>query len=78
MNAGKDDLVPPHFSRDFQVALKDYYTDYEQCFAYVEYPNSDHFIDDEDWIDYWGNTVKWFDEHLTPLSLPRKQGRKWS
>ena len=66
MNAGKDELVPSHFARDFQAALKDYYTDYEQRFAYVEYPNSDHFIDDEDWINCWGNTLRWFDEHLSP------------
>ncbi len=65
MNAGKDEMVPPHFARDFQAALKEYYTDYEQRFAYVEYSNSGHFIDDEDWIDCWGKTLRWFEEHLT-------------
>lgn len=64
MNAGKDDLVPPHFARDFQAVLKDYYTDYEQRFGYIEYPNSGHFMDDDDWIQCWGNTLRWFDEHL--------------
>lgn len=64
MNARKDDLVPPHFARDFQAALRDYYTDYEQRFAYVEYPNSDHFIDDEDWVDCWAKTLSWFKEHF--------------
>ncbi len=63
MNAGKDDLVPSHFARDFHIALGDHFADYERRFDYVEYPNSGHFMDDADWRLCWARALNWFDAH---------------
>ncbi|NMC45949.1 MAG: hypothetical protein GYA52_03870 [Chloroflexi bacterium] len=63
MNAGKDELVPAHFARDFHIALGEYYADYERRFDYVEYPNSGHFMDDADWRLCWARALSWFAAH---------------
>jgi hypothetical protein len=30
----------------------------------VEYPDSGHFMREQDWNDLWARTVQWFERHL--------------
>lgn len=55
-NAGRDVNVPPGPARDFTRALEK---------VYVEYPDSDHFMQPEDWEDGWRRTLDWFETHLS-------------
>lgn len=63
-NAGLDENVPNHHTRDFHQQLQNYYPDYDNRFAYVEYPDSPHFMREEDWHTCWGQLIGWFETHL--------------
>lgn len=62
--AGKDDIVPARYARQFHTRLKTYYADYDDRFAYIEYPRSGHFMETEDWETVWTKTVNWFESHF--------------
>lgn len=62
---GRDTTVPSTPAREFHERLKSFYPDYNERFAYVEYPESDHLLQ-TDWPRCWARTLQWFDTHLTP------------
>lgn len=63
-NASKDTVVLAEFARKFHEELKDKYADYEQRFEYIEYPNSEHMMELEDWELSIKNLRDWFKKHL--------------
>ena len=64
LNAGMDMLVPPEQAKEFHIKLKKHYTDYEQRFKYIEYPDSGHFMEEEDWLECWEQCLNWFKSRL--------------
>ena len=64
INAGKDKFVPPQNSRQFVNELQIRFPDQQPQFQYLEYPESEHFMREEDWFDVWQKTINWFDEYL--------------
>jgi len=63
-NAGRDTCVPPHFARSFHEELKPYYRRNPQKLQYVEFPYSDHIMNEWDWNIVWHNVIEWFDEYI--------------
>ena len=63
-NAGKDINVPARFSREFIEKLTPRYKESPQKLNYIEYPNSEHFMLEEDWNHLWSNVLNWFDRFL--------------
>jgi hypothetical protein len=63
-NAGRDESVPPEPARRFAAALEPHYAPFPERLRYIEYPESGHFMREEDWNDMWGNTVEWLTRHL--------------
>lgn len=64
-NAVQDDVVPAEYARRFHSRLKARYADYDDRFEYIEYPDSGHFMDEDDWRRCWAETLAWFDRYLT-------------
>ena len=64
MNAGKDRIVPPEQTRELHLKLKEFYPDYKSRFKYIEYPNSGHFMEEEDWNKSWEQCINWFERKL--------------
>jgi uncharacterized protein len=60
-NAGKDESVLPRYSREFHETLKSYYAKAPERLKYVEFPDSGHFMKEEDWNVLWDNVLNWFD-----------------
>jgi len=58
-NAGKDESVPPGFAKELHKKLKDYYKETPEKLKYIEYPESGHFMREEDWNDLWENVLNW-------------------
>lgn len=63
-NAGQDEIVPAAYARKFHKMLKARYRDYNERFNYIEYPDSGHFMREDDWSNCWSRTLTWFDRHL--------------
>jgi len=63
-NAGKDIWVPAVGSKEFHDKLKEEYNDYAKSFKYVEYPESGHFMEENDWNECWSETLKWLDKKI--------------
>lgn len=63
-NAGRDVNVPPGPARDFVKEARLYYSDFPQRLAYVEYPESEHFMREADWAELWDRTLGWFERFL--------------
>ncbi len=63
-NAGQDKNVPPQQSAQFVEKLRPFYKDDPGRCAYFEYPESDHFMREQDWHLLWQRTVHWFERHL--------------
>ena len=63
-NAGLDTSVPAKMAREFHEILKPYYKKNPKKLNYIEFPNSDHFMREEDWEILWNNTLEWFETHL--------------
>ncbi len=63
-NAGKDTNVPAHFARDFHKTLEPLYTSQPEKLKYLEYPESDHFMREEDWDQLWSEVLHWFRRFL--------------
>lgn len=58
LNAGQDQHVPPEPARTFVQQLR------RENAAYHEYPESDHFMREQDWNDVWAKTINWFQRFL--------------
>lgn len=65
-NAGKDVSVPAHYARDFHKTLNLYYPNEQNRFKYVEFPESGHFMREQDWNILWHNVLEWFEKYLAP------------
>jgi hypothetical protein len=65
-NAGKDIFVPPAASRAFFQTLDKMYQDFPDRLKYVEYPESEHFMREQDWNDLWRDVIDWFGRFLGP------------
>jgi len=63
-NAGQDQSVPPQYARDFHWHLRQHYGADPERQRYVEFPDSGHFMGEEDWTLLWANVVGWFDRFL--------------
>lgn len=63
-NAGKDIFVPPQASREFFPVLQNHYHAYPERLNYLEYPDSEHSMREEDWNDLWRKIVTWFHRFL--------------
>lgn len=65
MNAGQDELVPPHGSRDFVRRIQEHYPWLASHVGYHEYPESGHFVRPQDWQDLWGRALGFLRWHLS-------------
>ena len=63
-NAGKDQHVSPKPAQAFFEEARRYYHLTPQNLAYVEYPESDHFMRPQDWEQLWQRVIRWFEKHL--------------
>ena len=63
--AGIDDVVPSRYARAFHERLNETYADYDERFAYIDYPESNHQLN-PDWELCWARAIAWFEEHLAP------------
>jgi len=60
INASLDDIVPTEYMRAFHEKLKKTYPDYEDRFKYIEFENSGHMMEEEDWDQSIKLMVEWF------------------
>lgn len=65
MNAGRDQLVPPHWARDFAWRIREQHPTLGQHVDYVEYPESDHLMRPQDWGDLWWRALNFLRWHLS-------------
>ncbi len=65
LNAAKDNIVPAEHAKEFHLKLKNKYSDYEKRFKYIEYPNSGHFMEEDEWYECWNECLKWFKNRMT-------------
>lgn len=65
VNAGRDNLVPPHWARDFSWRVREHMPWLGSHVEYVEYPESDHFMRSEDWDDLWNRALGFLRGHLS-------------
>jgi len=63
-NAGKDVFVPPQPSRDFFHVLQNHYHAFPERLSFLEYPDSEHMMREEDWNDLWKKVIQWFHRFL--------------
>ncbi len=63
-NAGRDEHVNPEPSRRLHQALKPVYAQTPERLSYHEYPESGHFMREEDWHKVWDRVLNWFKKHL--------------
>jgi uncharacterized protein len=64
VNAGRDSVVPPHGARDFARTLWQGLPGWGSHVEYVEYPESDHMMRQQDWEDSWDRTLGFLRRHL--------------
>ncbi len=63
-NAGKDESVSPHFAREFHEKLQPFYSESPEKLCYYEFPESGHFMLEDDWNNLWKNLIDWFERFL--------------
>ncbi|MDF1665825.1 MAG: alpha/beta hydrolase [Planctomycetota bacterium] len=63
-NAGEDVNVPPRFARSFVESLRSSYSAQPERLQYYEFPESSHFMREDDWNELWGNVLQHFDRFL--------------
>ncbi|HEY9839697.1 MAG TPA: alpha/beta fold hydrolase [Candidatus Obscuribacterales bacterium] len=63
-NAGQDTSVPPQAAREFHRRLAPYYAQAPERQAYIEYPESGHFMRESDWYQCWGRALNWLETYL--------------
>jgi len=59
-NARRDIYVPPRASREFIQTLQNEYQACPERLQYLEYPDSEHMMREEDWNDLWQRVLFWF------------------
>ena len=64
-NAAKDILVPPQASRVFAEALVPFYAAVPERLHYLEYPESEHMMREQDWVDLWRQIIVWLLRFVT-------------
>ena len=64
LNAGKDEIVPAKEAKEFHLDLKKHYSDYDSRFKYIEYPDSGHNMEENDWNLCWHECMNWFKKRL--------------
>lgn len=71
-NAGRDEHVSPEPARRLYEALRSRYGDRTDLLVHREYPESTHFVREEDWRDLWAVTVDFLVRTLgaSPPSRP--------
>lgn len=59
LNAGRDQHVPPDAARRLHEALREHphYAAHPDDLVHHEYPDSDHFVREQDWHDLWARTL---------------------
>ncbi len=62
MNAGRDNLVPPHWSRDFAHTVWAHHPGLHV--EHYEYPESEHMMRQQDWDDAWNRGLGFLRRHL--------------
>lgn len=63
-NARRDIHVPPEATRAFMHTLRGAYHKYPERLKYLEYPESEHCMREQDWNDLWIHVVDWFSRYL--------------
>ena len=72
INAGADESVPPHDSKEFIEKLTEVYKNrilkdedvtshVEDMVKYIEIPNAPHIMSENDWNILWGHVLDWFE-----------------
>lgn len=64
LTGGADTIVPPQDARAFHDVLNRRFPDRRDRHVYVEYPESDHMMREEDWNVAWGQVLAWFERFL--------------
>lgn len=64
INAGKDIFVPPAPARSFINELRNTFPREIDRFQYVEYPDSEHMMREQDWYDTWRRAIEWIHRFL--------------
>jgi hypothetical protein len=59
-NATMDEYVRTPDARDFAQELEPYYAQAPERLHFREYPNSSHFMREQDWNKAWDQTLGWF------------------
>lgn len=65
-NAGADVNVPPEDAREFHEMLRPLYLAHPERLDYVEFPDCEHFMPEDEWNRLWANVLDWFERFLTP------------
>lgn len=63
-NAAKDQNVPAGFARRLHRELEPYYMEAPERLAFVEFPESGHFMVEHEWNRLWQNVLDWFERFL--------------
>jgi uncharacterized protein len=64
--AGKDEFVSPHEAPAFHQRLQPHYAANPERLGFLAYPDSGHFMREEDWDDALTRAIAWFDRFLLP------------
>jgi len=64
ITAGRDSIVPPEPMRQFVESLRPRYADFPERLRYLEFPESDHCMRQEDWQQAWREVAAWLDRWL--------------
>jgi uncharacterized protein len=59
VTAGRDSTVPPEPCRRFMAALRPFYQSAPARLCHLDYPESEHMMRPEDWLDAWGRFTTW-------------------
>lgn len=62
--AGKDLIVPNQFAKTFHEKLEPYYQSAPERQNYIDYPDSDHMMEPQDWEICWKTLIQWFQRFL--------------
>jgi dienelactone hydrolase len=62
--AGKDDVVPPTDAKAFHQELLPQYASSPERLKLVEYPESDHMMEEADWNAAVAETKQWFKQFI--------------
>ena len=64
INAGRDEVVPPHWARDFARRLWEEHPVLGSHVEHYEYPESDHMMRPQDWEAAWHRTLGFLRRNL--------------